>query len=125
MIQTKNEPFEGKETNLVNLILNYFNRWSNVVRLHRTQCGKVQVFKHGRLYWMQLAPAGTPDIEGFDLRTGVYIGIECKVKSGRERVEQQEYAELVHKTKQGIHIFARSLQDVIDVLEPRVDQIPF
>lgn len=120
---SNNEQWEGKETNLVAQVLIYF-KYSKRFLLHRTQSGKVMVSKHGRLYWMQLAPKGTPDIEGLDLIKGCYIGIECKVKGGKISPEQKEFAEKIRSTANGIHIFARSLNDVLDVLEPR-EPMPF
>jgi hypothetical protein len=119
----ENEQFVGKETNLGRQILNYFH-WSDRFYLDRINSGKIMAMKFGRYYWVQLARKGTPDIFGFDLQTGFVIFIETKVKKNKLSPEQATFAKKVRGTKNGIYILARSLDDVLDVLEPR-EPLPF
>lgn len=111
------------ETALVGQILGYF-KYSDTVVLDRHPSGKVMISKGGRLYWMNLARKGTPDITGFVVETGQHIGIECKIKKNKLSEEQAEHARKLRKSKNGIYILARSLDDVLDVLEPR-EPLPF
>lgn len=109
------------ETALVGQILTYF-KYSNRYVLDRHPSGKVMVSKNGRLYWMNLAKKGTPDITGFDTQTGKHIGIECKIKNNKLSPEQALHAKKLRPN--GIYILARSLDDVLAILEPR-EPLPF
>ena len=116
-------PPYANESALTSQILVYF-KYSDRYHLFRCNSGKVLAAMRGRTYWIQLAPKGTPDIIGFDAFTGVFIGIETKVKKNKLEEEQAKFAKKLRSTKQGIYILARSLDDVLDVLEPR-EPLPF
>jgi hypothetical protein len=55
-------------------------------------------------------PAGWPDITGL-LPDGRFIGVECKVKGGRQS-EAQKVMERNIRQRNGIYILARSVKDV-------------
>ena len=114
----------ANETALTAVILGYF-KYSEIVHLFRCNSGLArQIFGNG---FIHLAPKGTPDIIGFDKRTGAFIGIEtknAKGKKGKLRPEQAAFAKMLRGTENGIYILARSLDDVLDVIEPR-PPLPF
>lgn len=121
--KTLNDQFQGREGSLVAQIIGYF-KWNDRYHLFRVNSGKVKAEKWGRYYWVHLAPIGTPDIIGFDKVLGCFIGIETKVKKNKLSAEQAAFAKSLRNTKRGVYILARSLDDVLDVLEPR-ENLPF
>ncbi len=116
----ENDRFIGKETNLVSLILNYF-KYSKTYYLDRINSGTArQLYGNGIIH---LAKKGTPDIVGFNKKTGRVVYIECKIGRNKLRPEQAGFAKMVREAK-GIYVLARSLSDVLDILEPR-EPLPF
>lgn len=63
----------------------------------------------------QTAPAGTPDIIGFNGQ-GFFVGIEIKVGRDKLSKEQLDFRESLDLSLDGIFIEARCLEDVTDVL---------
>jgi len=61
---------------------------TGLVRVWSVHAGRVRV----RGGWMHLSPVGTPDVCGYALRDGRFIGIEIKVignRTAKERAEAQ------------------------------------
>lgn len=110
-----------KESTLIKAILDYF-KYSKRYKLFRCNSGVVQSLQS--FNWIHMAPKGTPDILGFDLNTGYFIGIETKTLKGRLSPEQIAFKDILTKTEFGIYILARSLDDVFETLEPR-EPLPF
>lgn len=55
-------------------------------------------------------PAGWPDITGL-LPDGRFVGVEVKAPTGRQSLVQQLMEEEIRK-RSGIHVLARSVEDV-------------
>jgi hypothetical protein len=61
---------------------------TGLVRVFSVTAGRVRV----RGGWLHLCPVGTPDVIGFALRSGRFVGIEVKVggnKTDKVRAEKQ------------------------------------
>ena len=66
-------------------------------------------------------PAGWPDITGL-LPDGRFIGVECKAPTGRQSPAQKQMEESI-RSRNGIYILARSIDDVAAVIEqPSTDK---
>jgi len=102
----KPKPQEGfKEKDIIELLTALgFKAW-------RQNSGKIRIGRR----WVVLGEEGTPDVMGFDLKTGLIIGIERK-KDDVLSKKQIEWLDLIEGAH-GIAIVARSNQDVIDGLK--------
>ena len=65
----------------------------------------------GRRHGVLLAPAGTPDIIGYD-HDGYVVFIEVKTPNGRLTPEQEQFRKDVLNNGGAIYILARSVEDV-------------
>jgi len=89
----------------------------------RVNSGKVLVKKGPYQHWLQLAPEGTPDIDGFQKGTGKYFAIEVKRPKyidAAGKVWPKTYTTKVQKEVikrindlGGLAFEARSIDDVI------------
>ncbi len=70
------------------------------------------MFVQGRR--IQLAPAGTPDIVGLDLKGG-FIGVECKAEKGYQSDNQKMFEEKIKKNK-GIYLLVHSVEELKEKL---------
>lgn len=61
---------------------------------------------------------GSPDIVGFT-NDGFFVGIEVKTGKAIQTKEQINFQNRIQKTLHGIYILARSVKDVISVLEKK------
>jgi hypothetical protein len=77
----------------------------------RTQSGKVKV----RGAWMQLAPAGTPDILGYMINGGRMVGLEVKQPKKKATDIQIEWRNNLLKSG-GIAAVVFSVEDAINVI---------
>jgi len=74
---------------------------TGLVRVWSVHAGRVRV----RGGWMHLSPVGTPDVCGYALRDGRFIGIEIKVpgnRTAKERAEAQREFQRQISTHGGI-----------------------
>lgn len=60
---------------------------------------------------------GVPDIIGFDLAKGRFVGVEIKTGSDRVRPDQQKYLDRI-KASGGLALVVRSTNDLKFLLEP-------
>jgi Holliday junction resolvase len=99
-----------KEGDLVKAIISHYKNRDNI-KLFRVHSGKVQI-KGG---FMQLAPAGTPDLVGY--KGGSFIGIECKTTAKESKLSPEQIEFRTHVYRSGaVYIEARHLQDVVDII---------
>lgn len=99
-----------KEGDLVKEIISHYKNRDNI-KLFRVHSGKVQI----RGGYMQLAPAGTPDICGYKGNT--FIAIECKTKEKASKLNSEQESFKAHAQNNGVvYIEARHLQDVVDII---------
>jgi len=78
----------------------------------RVHSGKVQL-KSG--HWMQLAPAGTPDVL-FLCPDGRMGAVECKERSGRTSRAQRQRLDAINRAG-GLAFVARSVADAVEALQ--------
>lgn len=77
------------EHELMNWCISYLSLRGHYVQ--RINSGKLPVFQNGRIARMvKLAETGTPDIIGYS-RSGIFIGIEVKVKPNKPMPAQLEF----------------------------------
>jgi len=69
--------------------------------------------QHKRL--VQMAPAGCPDIIGWQKGTGKFIGVECKVGKNKRTPLQEQFAQSMIDDN-CIYILAYDLADIEKVL---------
>lgn len=81
----------------------------------RMQAGKVKV----RGGWMQLAPAGTPDIYVLVPPSGLSLWLECKTLVGEERESQLAWRTKAQARGAVVEI-VRSVQDALDAYQRAV-----
>lgn len=79
----------------------------------RLNAGKVKV--NGG--WMQLVPAGTPDLMAMNVETGEVSFIEVKNETGKLRPEQREFAK--ENLKHFTHGVARSVEEAREIIKNR------
>jgi len=73
----------------------------------RANAGAVQT-KHGN--FVQLAPAGTPDILGARPSDGKMFGIECKRRTGTQRPSQEDWQAIAERNHV-LYFIVRSISD--------------
>jgi hypothetical protein len=73
------------ETALRSAIVDALNA-TGLVRVWSIHAGRVKV----RGGWLHLCPTGTPDVVGYTLRSGRFVGIEIKVSGNRTKKERAE-----------------------------------
>ena len=110
------------ETQLVRSVLSYLSLRPDT-QAWRCNSGKVFTVHPSRLcgrckrkgYWLTLAPAGTPDIIGYQ-DGGRFLGIECKTDEGKLREDQELW---LHKAgNRGCQVMvAHSIDEVRGVLK--------
>jgi len=98
-----------EEGELKSLILDYLSHING--RYFNISTG---VFRKGKR-WIRTAPKGTPDILGFNGK-GYFVAIETKSKKGVLSDEQSDFRESILLTEHGIHIVAKTLEDVTKIL---------
>lgn len=99
-----------KEGDLVKEIIQHYKNRDNL-KLFRVHSGKVRITGG----FMQLAPAGTPDICGY--KGASFIAIECKTTDKQSKLNTEQVGFKTHAADNGvIYIEARHLQDVIDTI---------
>ncbi len=98
-----------KESEIMRQILEYLKHING--RYFRINTELTQV--GGRYF--KSAPRGTPNIIGFNGK-GYFVSIEVKGPAGRMSPEQEDFRESVNLSSNGIHIIARKIEDVTDVL---------
>lgn len=79
----------------------------------RLNAGKVKV--NGG--WMQLVPAGTPDLMAMNVETGEVSFIEVKNETGKLRPEQRTFAK--DNLKRFTHGVARSVEEAREIIKNR------
>lgn len=102
------------ESNIQREILNHLGRGR--FRLWRQQAGKACVIEPRYRHlvphsWMELAPAGAADLTGI-YDTGRRIEIEVKTPTGQQREAQERWQSMI-RTRGGIYIVARSVDDAV------------
>ena len=97
------------ESEIMKQILEYLKHING--RYFRINTGLIKI--GGRYF--KSAPKGTPDIIGFN-GNGYFVAIEVKEPAGNLSPEQKDFRTSVKCSEHGIHIVARSLEDVTDVL---------
>lgn len=80
----------------------------------RLNAGKVKV--NGG--WMQLVPAGTPDLLVLNVQTGEVSFIEVKNETGKLRREQKEFAK--ENLQHFAHGVVRSVEEAKEIIKGRL-----
>jgi len=97
-----------KESALVQQVLSYLRLKGH--KVFRMNSGRIFTGEQ-RNRLVQLAPAGCPDIIGWQKGTGKFIGVECKVGKNRRTTLQEQFAK--DMVADGcIYILAYDLKDV-------------
>ena len=108
-----------KESALVQQLLSYLRfRGHKVFRMNagKIVTGNLEAFRsNSKRRFVQLAPAGCPDIIGWQKGTGKFIGIECKVGKNRRTSLQEQFAKDMQEDG-CIYVLAYSLSDIEKVL---------
>jgi hypothetical protein len=82
------------------------------VHVWRNQSGKARV----RGGYMQLAPAGSPDVIGYTLAGGRFVGLEVKLPGEKPTPIQETWREQIAKAG-GISATVWSVEDALAALE--------
>ena len=101
-----------KESALVQQVLSYLRYKGH--KVFRMNAGAMYVGEQGKRR-IQMAPAGCPDIIGWQKGTGKFMGVECKVGKNKRTPLQEQFAESM--IEDGcIYILAYNLTDVQKLL---------
>jgi hypothetical protein len=101
-----------RESDIQKAILDYLSLKRIVAWRNNSGTAEVQAGK--KLYWMKLAPKGSPDIIGY-LPDGRFLGIEVKRKGGVASQEQIDFLDKLNNSG-GLGMIAYSLDDVTKVM---------
>lgn len=109
---TRPEPLEA---DIQHAILRALKIHPAVAFFWRQNTGAMAIGEGKARRFVRFGPKGAPDIQGY-LTNGVALFIECKRRTGKVTIEQQEFIDRARKAG-AVAFVARDVKTVFDVLD--------